>query len=88
MPPRARANEAAGPEPLRLGIALRKTFRDGHGRRELKADLLAGGLVRAGLGAQPLRALLKAGWQRHADRLQLARTFERGIELARRAAME
>jgi SulP family sulfate permease len=35
------------PRPLRpgLGIALRKTFRDGYGARELRTDLLAGAVV-------------------------------------------
>ena len=47
----SRSQSESEPEPttapLRpgLGIALRKTFRDGYGRRELRADLLAGAVV-------------------------------------------
>ncbi len=42
--------------PLQLGIALRKTFRDGYGWRELRADLVAGVIV--GVVALPLSMAL------------------------------
>ncbi len=43
-------------------------------------------VVLAGLSHQPLRALLKAGWHRRGERVVLARSFDRGAEVARRLA--
>ncbi|HVS62681.1 MAG TPA: hypothetical protein VMT85_04150 [Thermoanaerobaculia bacterium] len=43
-------------------------------------------VVVAGIGVQPLRTLLRAGWHRRGERLTLLRSFERGFELARRSA--
>jgi SulP family sulfate permease len=42
--------------PLQIGIALKKTFRDGYGWRELRADLVAGVIV--GIVALPLSMAL------------------------------
>ena len=42
-------------------------------------------VVLAGIASQPLRTLLRAGWERRGDRLTIHRTFEDGFEAAARA---
>jgi sulfate permease, SulP family len=43
-------------------------------------------VVIAGIASQPLRTLLRAGWQRRGERLAIHRSFEQGFEAARSAA--
>jgi MFS superfamily sulfate permease-like transporter len=41
-------------------------------------------VVLVGVEGQPLRALARAGWRNRKGRLRIFRSFERGIEVARR----
>ena len=54
----------------------------------LVADLNASDIkvVLAGLGRQPLRTLVRAGWRNRRGSIRLFRSFERGVSVARATA--